>query len=613
MQKPIDALLVGCGPRGTVHAGALAAVDGFALRALCDLDAERLAAVGENVGIAEQYVDLEDALAAVEPAHVTIATPPTARLPLVETAVDHGVESVVVEKPMANSYREVRRMREVADAADVHLAVGFQTLWAEEIRAIKDWIDDGSLGEVSRLVGTTKGGLGAQGCHFLHMLDWLLDGTPETVRAFADGPAGLDPGMNPWIHDHVEPETTVLELTYPGDRRVFCHFGATAPDEPAQAGSFWLEYRLDVIGTHGVARFVHGDHAHALFEDGTTEHVDARAFDEDGYMTAGYYDRLARALVDPDLEHPSRSAAATAAHRTMDAAMRSAERRRAIDGRIEPPSFGPDTTDRLRQRLQARTPVTVSTLMYESVDRETALASLADLGVESIDLWSVPMFADHLDPQEDPDTVRGALEEHGLACPVVSIYDADPVEARLEAAAAVGADTVVMGGRTPDRPETWDPDRLAPWLDRAAELELTIAFENHLDTLETVDEMESLLDALDHEAAGICLAPTHLYLAGEDLETAITRLGTDVSVLYLWDMEPGAGRADADEVWWNRADSQVPGGGGAIDFRRSLALAVEHLPAIPWVMCWHGSEDWQRSRIDQAVARGIRHVEGRRP
>ena len=613
MHEPIDALLVGCGPRGTVHANALSRTDGFSLRGLCDLDPDRLAAVGDEVGVADRYTDLEEALSEVAPAHVTIATPPTARLPLVETAVDHGVESVVVEKPMANTYQEVRRMQEVAAAGDVHLAVGFQTLWADEIRAIKDWITAGRLGEVTRLVGTTKGGLSAQGCHFLHMLDWLLDATPETVRAFAAGPAGLDPIANPWIHDHVEPVTTVLELTYPDDRRAFCHFGATAPDEPAQADSFWLEYRLDVIGTEGVARFVHGDHAHALFEDGSSEHVEARAFDEDGYMTAGYYEQLASALVTPAVEHPSRSAAAVTAHRTMDAAMRSAERLRAVDGRAEPPSYGRDTTERLRQRLQAQTPVTVSTLMYESVDRDEALASLAELGVDSIDLWSVPAFAEHVDPAEDPAAVRKALDRHGLDCPVVSIYDADPVEARMEAAAAIGAQTVVMGGRTPHRPETWDHAQLIEWLDVAAELDLTIAFENHLDTLETVDEMVALLEALEHDAAGICLAPTHLYLAGEKLEAAITQLGTDVAVLYLWDMEIGAGRADADEVWWHRPDSQVPGGGGAIDFRRAMSLALDHLPAVPWVMCWHGSEDWERSRIDQAVARGIRHVDARRP
>jgi sugar phosphate isomerase/epimerase len=342
--------------------------------------------------------------------------------------------------------------------------------------------------------------------------------------------------------------------------------------------------------------------------------VDARDFDEDAYMTRGLYDDLGAALAAADdaAEHPADLASSVAAHRSIDAALRSAERSRAIPHARSPPARGPDATERLRRALLAEKPLTVSTLVYGERDRTTTLDALAALGVESVDLWAVSAFADHLD-DASADEVGEALDRRGLEVPVVSVFDDEPVEPKLEAAAALGADAVVMGGRTPERPETWDPEQLADWLDAAADRDLTLAFENHLDTLETVDEMVALLDALDHPAAGICLAPTHLHLAGGRTEEALTRLGDDVAVLYLWDMEPGAGRADADDIWWDRADSQVPGGGGSVDFERVLDLAVEYAPEAPWVMCYHGTEEWDRECIQQSVARGLRYVDARRP
>jgi len=196
---------------------------------------------------------------------------------------------------------------------------------------------------------------------------------------------------------------------------------------------------------------------------------------------------------------------------------------------------------------------------------------------------------------------------------VVSVYNDELISEKLDYAAALDADTVVVGGRGPERPETWNADQVIGWLDAAHERGLTLAFENHLDTLETVDEMEALLDAVDHPAAGICLAPPHLHLAGGSLEDALVSLGDAIAVLYLWDVEPGATREDADELWFDRPDSQVPGGGGWVDFGRTLDLAVEHCPEAHWVLCYHGTGEWDRDRVRESIARSLRFVEARRP
>ena len=44
-----------------------------------------------------------------------------------------------------------------------------------------------------------------------------------------------------------------------------------------------------------------------------------------------------------------------------------------------------------------------------------------------------------------------------------------------------------------------------------------------------------------------------------------------------------------------------------------LDAAAEHAPGAEWVLCYHGTEDWDLERVTQSVGRGTRFVEDRRP
>ena len=612
---------IGCGRRAQTHAKALSDSDQFDLLAVCDLDASRARETADRFGVNGVHTDLHDAIEAVDPEHVSIITPPPVRLSVVTEVLEHDVSSILLEKPLANYLEEAIAIEDALSTADVRGTVCHQKIWGDDLRALSTWVSEDRIGELRRIVATTKHGLAAQGTHLIHALNWLVGHEPTEVRAFAAGHDGLAP------EDHVEPDDAVVELTYGDTLAAFLHEGVSAPDEPAQAETFSLEYRIDVIGTQGTAGMVLGDHARLVSGDSsahyrhdtdseraTVEYVDARPFDEHAYMTRGLYDRLGAVLAGAADHHPSDIESALAAHRVIDAAQRSALEHRAVAPREVPPttSLGLSTPERLRRRLAARRPLVCSSLMYHEHSLETMLLELSQLGVSAIDLWSVPAFAEHLDPSA-LQTARDALDTYAMDIPVVSVYDSEPIEDRLRAAAAIGAETVVMGGRTPDRPETWDPTVIGEHLDLAADLGLTIAFENHLHTLETVDEMESLLDALDHRAAGICLAPPHLIAAGGDPIEALARLGDAIDVAYLWDTEPGVTAETADEIWWDRAESQVPGGGGALDIRAYLTALVDHAPGAEWVLCYHGTENWEVDRISQSVSRGMRIVEKRRP
>ncbi|MFB6139029.1 MAG: Gfo/Idh/MocA family oxidoreductase [Halosimplex sp.] len=599
-------VLLGCGHRGRQHARAIADSDRLTLAAVCDRDVDQAESVAAEFDVPVSYTDLDEALATERPHHVSAVTSPRGRVGVVRNVLDHEPESLLIEKPVANTLTEVEEIAELAADAETRVTVCHQKPYADEFRALKGWIDEGRFGETERLVGSTKGGLTGQGTHFLHALDWFVDDEPTAVRGFAEGPVSLDPTANPWVVDHAEPEDTAIELSYPDGVRGFVHLGPGAPDVPAQADTFWYEFRIDVVGTDGRGELVLGDHAKGVFADGT-EYVEARDFEEDAYMTRHLYDDLAAVLSGERDSHLADLESAVAVHRTVDAAMRS-----ALDGRTVAPSerpldVGRPTTERLRRHLVSRRPVCAASSLFGEYDRDAAFRALADLGVTRVNLWSVPGVASHFDPAaDDPEAVRSDLAAHDLAAPVVSVGGPDAAE-RIRFASELGADSVVFDGH-PGAIDEFDAPDLRSWLDAAAECDLSGTLVPGVGVPAALDEFEALVSDLDGEAARVAVAPPTLLRAGESPAAALAAFGDRVDAVYLWDTEPGRSRRAATEGW-DHADSQVPGGGSAVDFDALLDTAVDTAPNAERIVRYHGVDDWGLDRITGSLARALRAVE----
>ena len=74
----------GAGHRGVTHIRGFAALpDDFELVALCDIDAEKLARVAGEYGIAATYADADEMLAATKPDVFCFVTQPDVRLPMI--------------------------------------------------------------------------------------------------------------------------------------------------------------------------------------------------------------------------------------------------------------------------------------------------------------------------------------------------------------------------------------------------------------------------------------------------------------------------------------------------------------------------------------------------
>jgi predicted dehydrogenase len=318
---------VGCGDRGQVHARALRDSDRFDVRAVCDLDESKARDTAEEFDVSGVYTDLDEAVESETPTHVTLVTPATVRSEVIERVLAHDPDSLLFEKPVATTHEEVREIADLVEASDARVTVCHQHVYGAEIATLGEWIDEGRLGEIERLVGSTKFGLYEHGTHFVHALNWLLDSVPETVRAHAEW--GDDPFFDDW-HADVEPTDTLVELAYPGGQQAVVHMGADAPDVPVHADKPWLQYRLDVVGTAGHGQFVLGSHASVRYGEAGHDRTEVPGFDPDGTSTGELYGILADCLDGERDHHPSDFASALATHRVVEAALQSAERSEAV-------------------------------------------------------------------------------------------------------------------------------------------------------------------------------------------------------------------------------------------------------------------------------------------
>jgi len=146
MGGKIKAAVVGL-KAGGGHAGHYAASPHVSEVVICDIDEERLNAVGEKHAISKRYTDYDRMLAEEKPDIVSVAAPNFLHLPFTVKALEAGAH-VLVEKPMARNSAEAQEMLECAKRCGKKLMIHFNQRFQKEVLALKQVIDDGKLGEI---------------------------------------------------------------------------------------------------------------------------------------------------------------------------------------------------------------------------------------------------------------------------------------------------------------------------------------------------------------------------------------------------------------------------------------------------------------------------------
>ena len=200
--------LVGCGEIARRHAALLRdEIKGARLRAVCDQDPERAAAIGTEYGVAH-YSSMQTMMEAEEIGAVSVLTPSGLHARHVIELSRYG-KPIVVEKPMALTLTDADRMIEACDKNSCRLFVVKQNRFNRPVWKLREAIDSGRFGKM--VLGTVRvrwcrhqsyydaapwrgtwthdgGVLANQASHHIDLLEWMM-GDVESV--FAKGSTAL--------------------------------------------------------------------------------------------------------------------------------------------------------------------------------------------------------------------------------------------------------------------------------------------------------------------------------------------------------------------------------------------------------------------------------------
>jgi predicted dehydrogenase len=142
----LKGVLVGCGFFGAIQMEAWQRVDGAHIAGVCDLDPQKLREFRESFDVAA-YADLDRMLQEVRPDFVDIATRPSSHVALTRECVVRGFP-VLLQKPVANTWEEARRIVGFAAGANVRLMVNENWRWQRWYREIAAMIGAKRIGRV---------------------------------------------------------------------------------------------------------------------------------------------------------------------------------------------------------------------------------------------------------------------------------------------------------------------------------------------------------------------------------------------------------------------------------------------------------------------------------
>jgi predicted dehydrogenase len=137
-------MVVGAGILGRRHARVFSEIDGAKLVAVADHSLERATTVAAAAG-AQAFASIEVALDNVECDAVAVATPDHLHVEPVLTALNAG-RHVLVEKPLATSVADARKLIDDAARRDLVLQVNYSQRWVSEYAWIKEQLDAGAIG-----------------------------------------------------------------------------------------------------------------------------------------------------------------------------------------------------------------------------------------------------------------------------------------------------------------------------------------------------------------------------------------------------------------------------------------------------------------------------------
>jgi predicted dehydrogenase len=198
--KPIGIAVIGAGYWGPNLVRNVQATDALRLEWVCDVDLDRARRVVGTYSTVRTTADLSNVLSDPAVEAVAVATPARTHAEVTGAALEAG-RHVLVEKPLATSYREGERLVRLAEQNDLVLMCDHTYCYTPAVTRIRELVRSGFLGDV-QYFDSTRINLGLVqrdvdvlwdlAPHDLSILDFVLpdDCLPLAVAAHGADPIG---------------------------------------------------------------------------------------------------------------------------------------------------------------------------------------------------------------------------------------------------------------------------------------------------------------------------------------------------------------------------------------------------------------------------------------
>ena len=190
--KTYRVAILGCNLRGQAVARGYHLNPRTEIVAVCDRVREHVDTVGDKFGVRERFADLDEMITTTTPDIVAIPTGTDTHYDLCMRVLEHGVH-VDVEKPMCLDLEQADAIMAKANEKGVRVAVHHQRRCGGLVRAAKQALDDGRIGELRFIAASGRdyyAGLALMNC-VTHTINDILHFAGHcravTAEAWTDG------------------------------------------------------------------------------------------------------------------------------------------------------------------------------------------------------------------------------------------------------------------------------------------------------------------------------------------------------------------------------------------------------------------------------------------
>ncbi|MEG2377426.1 MAG: Gfo/Idh/MocA family oxidoreductase [Clostridia bacterium] len=139
--------IIGAGSISKSHIDAYQKNPNVEIYSFCDINEARLREMGETYGITRLFTDINEMLADPELQAVSVCTSNSFHAPCSIAAMRAG-KDVLCEKPMATNVADALNMKRVSEETGKLLMIGFVRRFGCDCKILKDFVDNGYLGDI---------------------------------------------------------------------------------------------------------------------------------------------------------------------------------------------------------------------------------------------------------------------------------------------------------------------------------------------------------------------------------------------------------------------------------------------------------------------------------